>query len=116
MSGNFAHGPPTVLERPTVDEAPLVRVEAAELRLDFEKRLGVLDRRFDLRSVAHDTRVSKQRRDFPFVVAGDLLWIEPVEGAPVGVPLPENCAPTQTRLRSLEDEEFKKRAIVVQRH
>src|SRR5258708_3080397 len=113
VSGNLPHGPPTVLERATVDEAPLVRVETAELRLDFEKRLGVLDRRFDLRSVAHDTRVSQQRRDLPLVVAGDLLGIEAVKGAPVGVPLPEDRAPTQSRLRSLEDEEFEKDAIIV---
>src|SRR5882724_2279442 len=104
LSGNLPYGSPTVLERATIDEAPLVRVEASELRLDFEKRLGVLDRRFDLRAVAHDTRVSQQRRDLPFVVTGDLLGIEAVEGAPVGIPLPEDRAPTQSRLRSLEDE------------
>src|SRR5258708_8666836 len=113
VSGNLPHRSPSVLDRATVHEAPLVRVEAAELPLDFEKRLGVLDRRFDLRSVAHDTRVSKQRRDLPFVVTGDLLGIEPIEGAPVGVPLPEDRAPTQSSLRSLEDEEFEKDAIIV---
>src|SRR5438477_5717776 len=113
MSWNFAYGPPTVLERATVDEAPLVRVEAAELLLDCEKRFGVLDCRSDLRSVAHDSRVSKQRRDLPFVVAGDLLGIEAVEGASVGVPLPEDRAPTQSCLGSLEDEEFEKGAIIV---
>src|SRR5260370_35706244 len=102
-----------ILKRANVADALLVRVEAAELRLDFEKRRGVLDCRFDLRSVAHDPRVSQQRRDLPLVVAGDLLWIEPVEGALVGVPLPEDRAPTQSRLRSLEDEEFEEDAIIV---
>src|SRR5258707_57199 len=75
VSGNLPHGPPWVLDRTTVDEPPLVRVEAIELLQDFEKRLGVLDCRFDLCSVAHDPRVSQQRRNLPFVVAGDLLWI-----------------------------------------
>src|SRR5260370_42448686 len=35
-SGNVPYGSPAVLDRATVDEAPLVRVEAAELRLHVE--------------------------------------------------------------------------------
>src|SRR5262249_23336090 len=104
---------PAVLDRATVDEAPLVGVEAAELLLDVEKRLRVLDRRFDLRPVAHDARVRQQRRDLPLVVAGDLPWIEAVEGAPVGVALAEDRAPAQPRLRPLEDEELEEDAILV---
>src|SRR5229473_2040640 len=40
-SGDIPNGSPAVLDRATVDEAPLVRVEAAELRLHVEERLGV---------------------------------------------------------------------------
>ena len=43
-SGDIPYGSPAVLDRATVDEAPLVRVEAAELRLHVEERLGVPDR------------------------------------------------------------------------
>jgi hypothetical protein len=53
--------------------------------------------------------------DLPLVVAGDLPWIEPVERATVGVPLAEDGAPAQTRLRSFEDEELEEEAIVVYR-
>src|SRR6266699_2415719 len=51
VSGNLPYSSPTILKWATVDEAPLICVEASKLRLDFEKRLGVLDCRFDLRSV-----------------------------------------------------------------
>src|ERR1051325_1968167 len=110
---NLAHGSPAVPDRAAVDEAPLVRIEAAELRLDFEKGPGVPDRRFDLGPVAHDPGVRQERRDFAFVVAGPLLRVEPAEGTPVGVALPEDGDPAQPRLRSLEDEEFEKAPVVV---
>src|SRR5712671_6470946 len=55
-SGDVPSASPAVLDRAALDEAPLVRVEAAELRLHLEKRLGVLDRRCNLRSVADDPR------------------------------------------------------------
>jgi hypothetical protein len=112
-SGDIPYGSPGVLDRATVDEAPLVRVEAAELGLDVEKRLGVLDRRFNLGPVAHDPRICQQRRDLPFVVAGDLPRVEPVEGAPVSVPLAQDRVPAQPRLGTVKDEEFEKDAIVV---
>ena len=48
MNRNLANRSPTVLDRAAIDESPLIRVEATEFRLDFEKRLGVLDRRFNL--------------------------------------------------------------------
>ena len=60
-----------------------------------------------------DPRIRKKRRDLPFVVAGDLPRVEPVEGAPVSVPLAQDRAPAQPRLGTVKDEEFEKDAIVV---
>src|SRR5260370_638978 len=113
-SRDIPYGSPAVLDRAAVDEAPLVGVEASELLLQVEKRLGVLDRRFNLGPVAHDPRICQKRGDLPFVVAGDLPRVEPVERAPVGVPLAQDRAPAQPRLGTLEDEKLKKDAIVVQ--
>src|SRR5256886_10456334 len=110
--GDIAFGPPAVLDRATVDEAPLVRVEAAELRLHVEERLRVLDRRFNLRSVAHDPRICEQSRDLPFLVASDLPWVELVEGAPVGVSLAQDRAPAQSRLGTLKNEELDRKSVV----
>src|SRR5690349_4974522 len=101
------------LDRATVDEAPLVRVEAAELGLHVEERLRVLDRRCNLRSVAHDPRICEQSRDLPFLVASDLPRVEPVEGAPVRVSLAQDRAPAQPRLGTFKNEELEQHAIVV---
>src|ERR1700704_5301914 len=91
--GDIPHGSPPILDRATIYEAPLIRVEAAEPRLYVEKRPGVLDRRFDLRPVADDPRICQQRSDLALVVARALPWIEPVERAAVGVPLAQDRAP-----------------------
>src|SRR5271169_3685338 len=55
--GDVPYGSTTILYRATVDEAPLVRVEAPERALYLEKRPGVLDRRFNLGSVADDAGI-----------------------------------------------------------
>src|SRR5438132_9019333 len=113
-SRDIPYGSPAVLDRAALDEAPLVSVEGSELFLKLEKRLGIPDRRFNLGPVANDPRIRKQRRDLPLVVAGDLPRVEPVEGAPVGVPLAEDRAPAQPRLGTLENEKLEKDVIVVQ--
>src|SRR5204863_4969495 len=47
----------TIEHRSAADEAPDVRIEAAELPLHGEKRLGVADGGVDLQPVAHDALV-----------------------------------------------------------
>src|SRR5438128_2881771 len=56
-SWDFPYGSPAVLDRAAVDEAPLVSVEGSELFLKAEKRLRVLDRRFNFGPVANDPRI-----------------------------------------------------------
>ncbi len=56
-SGDLPYGATTILYWATVDKPPLIRVEAPELCLHIEKRVGVLDRRFNLGSVADDAGI-----------------------------------------------------------
>src|SRR5260370_8442694 len=91
-SGDVPYGSTTILYRATVDEPPLIRIEAPELRLHVKKRLGVLYRRFNLGSVADDAGICQQRRDLPLVVAGDLPRAESVEGVPIHLPFPQTHA------------------------
>src|SRR5713226_7927841 len=52
--GDLTHGFPTILSRPTVDELPAVRVEAAVLLLQRQKRSSILHRGGDLQAVPDD--------------------------------------------------------------
>jgi hypothetical protein len=112
-SGDLPHGSSAILDRATVNEAPLVCIEAAKLRLHVEKRYGVLDRRFNLRSIAHDSSICQQLADFPLVVAGDFPRVEVVEGAPVRIPLAQNRYPAEPGLGTFKDEKLEEGAIVV---
>ncbi len=69
-----------------IDKSPDVAVEAAKFFLHFEEGSGVLHRRFDLQPVADDAPVLEQGGDFSFIIAGDLLRIEVVEGMPGSSP------------------------------
>src|SRR5258706_105341 len=50
------HASPEVLLRTPVHESPQICVERAEFPSDLEERARVADRRFDLETVAHDSR------------------------------------------------------------
>ena len=89
------------------DETPDVLVERAELFLDCQERLGVLDRRLDLQSVANDARIREQTLLLPLAVLGDDGRVEAVEGFAIVLPLLEDRLPTQAGLCPFENQEFK---------
>src|SRR2546430_17341226 len=51
---DLSHSPPTILLRFVADKAPEVTVETAVLFANREKGVRILDRRRNLKSVAHD--------------------------------------------------------------
>src|SRR5882724_5714690 len=65
------------------NELPDVGVETPELLLHLEKRIGILDRRRDLQTVADDAFVAKQLFRLLGVIARHLRWIETVKRLPV---------------------------------
>src|SRR6476469_606330 len=52
---------PGILQRPAVDEAPQIGIEAAERFLDVKKRARVTHSRFDFEAIANDALVVHQR-------------------------------------------------------
>ena len=88
----------------------------AELFLDGQERLGILDRRLDLQPVANDAGIREQALLLSLAVLGDDGRVEVVEGFPVVLSLLENRLPTQARLRPFEDQELEERAVVMDRH
>src|SRR4029079_5282790 len=95
------------------DELPKLFVEAAELFLNCEERLGVGDGRVDLQTVADDAFVGKQLSLFRRVIARDLRGIEAVERFAIALALAQDRLPTQPGLRAFEDEELEEDAVVV---
>src|SRR5690606_22035527 len=84
---------PAIHPRPPVDEAPEIRVEAAERLLHREKRARVRHRRLDLEAVAHDAGIGEQARHPPAIVARDARGIEIVERGAVGLALAQDGDP-----------------------
>ena len=70
-----------------IGEAPEVAVKGAELFLDIQKRLRVLDGRLDFAAVPHNPRVRHQSLQLLRAVPGDGHRIESVEGPPERLPL-----------------------------
>src|SRR5580704_17516006 len=88
--GNLAHGFPSILSRPTVNELPAILVEAAVLFLHRQKRSCVLHRGGDLHAVPDDPGIGGELVDPTRGVSRDLLWIEVAECTTVALALDEH--------------------------
>src|SRR3954464_9035575 len=95
---HLAGAAPAVDDRFAADEAPDVRIEAAELALHGEKRLGVADGRVDLQPVAHDAVVLHQLSQRRGREVRYLRRVEASEGAAIGVALAQDRLPAEARL------------------
>ena len=84
--------------------------------LEFEKRRGIADRRFDLEPVADDAGIVHQARDVALAEARDAFGIEAGERLAIAFALVENRRPRQAGLRALENQELELRAVVPRRH
>ena len=114
--GYFGGRAALIFARPASDEAPDVAIETTELVLHLDERLRIPQRRGDLQSIADDTGVGHQRRDFVRVVARDLLHIEVVEGAAIVFALVQNRRPAEAGLRAFQDQQLKPVPVILQRH
>lgn len=101
--------------RLAVDELPDVAVKAAKLLLHSEKSLRVLNCRSEFQFIAHDSGIVQQLLNLAPVIACHALRIEFVKSFSVVLALVEDRTPTQTGLRTFQDEKFKERAIVMHR-
>src|SRR5450631_138452 len=102
--------------RPAVDEIPQEFREAGAVLHDLEIALGACDRALDLGAVADDAGVVHQRMQLFGVVARDLFRDEIVEGAAKVVALAQDRDPRQPGLKTVEDELFVQRAVIIFRH
>src|SRR5712671_4102098 len=73
--GNLAHGFPSILSRPTADELPAIRVEAAEFFPHRQKHSCVRHRSGNLHAVSNDPRIGGELVDPSRGVSRDLLWV-----------------------------------------
>src|SRR2546425_7482561 len=102
--------------RLAADESPNIGIKAAELSLDFEEGLGVLDRGSNFELIANDAWIGQQGFDFALAVFGDLPRLKIIEGrAEVGA-LIQNGLPTQTGLCALQNQKLKQHAVIMARH
>src|SRR5881396_3346524 len=109
-------GPPSILDGTPPNEAPDIGVKAAELLSHLQENLCVLHGGFDLEPIAHDARVRQKPFDFSRIKARDFLGVEVVERATIILPLLQNRDPTQSGLRSFENEKLKQQTVVMHWH
>src|SRR5579862_1195242 len=110
---NLLRRPDRIHSRLASDELPDITVEAAKLFLHLEERSRIRDGGSDFEFVAHDSSIGKQLLDLLAIIGGDALDVEAVECPAVIFALVEDRAPTQSGLRTFQDEKFEELAIVV---
>jgi hypothetical protein len=113
LGGYFITCFPGVDQGLAADELPKISIEAAELLLDFQERLSILDGSADLEPVANNPRISQQLRNLLFIVLGDFNGIKVVKSQAVVLPFAQDGGPAETSLCTLQDEKFEQEAIIV---
>src|SRR5439155_4990056 len=99
-----------------VHKSPDVLIESAELFLHLEESTSILNRGRNLQSIANNSCIVQQLRSFSLIVFRYLRRVEVIESAAIIVSLSQNRLPTQTCLRTFQDQKFKQRSIVVHGH
>ena len=107
---------PAVLFGLPADEEPHVRIERAEFLLHFQKGPRIRNRRADFQPVADDSGITEQSADFLIVVARHFRGIKSVKHFVVPRAFFQNRIPAQPRLRTLQNQELKPFAVVVNGH
>jgi hypothetical protein len=92
---------------------PDVGIERAERIPCLEEHLSVRNRGGYLEPVAHDPGVSQEARDIIRTVPGDDRGIEAIERPNERLALAQDRRPGESRLEPLEDQAFKKVAVVM---
>src|SRR5690606_7707922 len=113
---NLLHAAAPVPDRLAAGESPDIPVEAAEFLLDLQKRPGIENGGANFEAIPDDSRVLQESPNLGGVVARYFARIEVVVSLAVISPLLENRRPAQARLRTLENQEFKQLAVIVDRH
>lgn len=97
----------------SADKLPDVAVKRAEFLLDAQECSGICDGGEDFQTITNDAGILHQRIKLALAVACDECGIEVIERLPIGHALSQDCVPTQPRLGTFEDEEFKKNVVIV---
>src|SRR5262249_24333193 len=116
LGGNLRDRAEPVLLRTAVEEIPQQGRESRTLVHDLEIGARGEHSAFDLRAVAHDTRIGHQPRDLCRAVARDFPRIEAVERAAEILALAQDGDPGEAGLKAVEHELLVERAVVELRH
>jgi hypothetical protein len=111
--GYLRHGGSAGVDRPAIDKVPEEGIEAAPLLPDRQKGPGIGDRCLEFPAVADESGIAEELLDRGRAKAGNLLGIEALEGATVGLALSEDRDPGKACLLGLEEEEFEMAALVM---
>src|SRR5262249_41833534 len=98
------------------DEAPHIRIEAAEFFSSCEERFRISNRAANLQPVSNDAGIVEQAGD-PFRRGwGDRNRVAAVETFGIRVALLEDRLPAESRLSALERQHLEEMPLVVHRH
>src|SRR5215469_8341004 len=107
---------PPVLNRAIRYEAPQVRIEAAEFRLNVQTAPGIFDCSLDLEPVPDNTGISKQLLNPLLCKPRHSGRYKIGKGRSIVVSFFQDCFPAQSRLCALENQEFKEALVIVERN
>jgi len=96
-----------------VDITPNESVEGTEFFSDSEDPSRISNGRFNLQAIPHDAGICQQALNIRRGIASHLMRIKSVESIAIVVSLLEDGQPTQTCLRTLENQQLEKTAIIM---
>jgi hypothetical protein len=97
----------------SMDKLPDKSVERTELILNLRKLTSVVYSRRNLRSIPNHIRVTNKALHVFVGVLGYFSWVEIIEGFPQGFSPPEYKLPSQTRLKTFQNEKLKQRSVIM---
>ena len=111
--GNISHPFPRVLNRSSINELPDVMVKASKLFLYLQEGSGVSDGCVDFELVSYDLRINEQSGNVILGVLGDFQNVKIVKRFSITLSLSENGRPTQSCLRTFQNEKLEQASVVV---
>ncbi len=105
-----------VLDGSAIDPIPKVLPERPKLLLNFQKRAGILDGGVHLCAVSNNARIGEQPINIRLSVRRHSNRVEPFEGRPIAFAPLQNGKPTESGLRTVQNEIFKKPTLAALGH
>ena len=100
----------------SIHERPDIPVKGTELFGNRKVGLRILHRTMDLHLISDDPRILHELRKLFFCIVADGNRVEVVESLPEILTLAQDCAPGQSCLEGIQDQELEKLQVIMEFH